>query len=146
MNFFASYIKLLPKWVLTSITFVLVAYIGALLVVAVTTERDVKFWPPEIGPGPKSKMVEEFKSLRFDMNGIIHELLDQRKKLNDRLNEARSSEAVADANHNTMESIAWSVTSGKIETEIKNLDEKLIIKIEEVRKLAQETEMRFNGL
>jgi hypothetical protein len=146
VSFFDTLVKLLPKWVLASITLVLVFYIGALGLVAVSTERDVKFWPPEIGPGPKSRLVEEFKALRVDMDAVHRELLDQRKTLNERLHDARSKQAAADSNHNTMESVSWSITARKLEDEIKNIDEKLIDKVEEVKKEAHLIENKFNGL
>lgn len=120
----------LPQWALTLIAFLAVIFIFTLGAVAIFSERDVKFWPPEIGPGPKSKLVEEFKRASADLDKNISELLNQRKKLNENLQVARSSMARADAYLSYSESRTWHDSAAKIEAEIKNIDEKLISKIE----------------
>lgn len=145
MSFLESIFSRLPQWVLALITITVLGYAGVLGGVAIFTERDVKFWPPEIGPGPKSKMVEEFKRFGADLDKNIDGLLIQRKLLSENLQVARSSMANAKARISISESMSWESSADKIQDEIKAIDNRLISKVEEAKAEVRRVEEKFNG-
>lgn len=145
MSFLESIFSRLPQWALALITITVLGYAGVLGGVAILTERDVKFWPPEVGPGPKSKMVEEFKRFGADLDKNIDELLFQRKLLSENLQVARSSMAKAKARTSISEAMSWENSAEKIQDEIKVIDSRLISKIEDAKVEVRRVEARFNG-
>lgn len=145
MSVSESIVSRLPQWVLALITITILGYAGVLGGVAIFTERDVKFWPPEIGPGPKSKMVDEFKRFGADLDKNVDELLAQRKLLSENLQVARSSMANAKARTSISESLSWESSAEKIQDEIKVIDNRLISKVEDAKVEARRVEAKFNG-
>ncbi|MCE1055907.1 hypothetical protein [Pseudomonas alloputida] len=145
MNFLDSVVSRLPQWVLALVTVTILGYAGVLGGVAIFTERDVKFWPPEIGPGPKSKVVEELRRFSADLDKDISELLDQRKRLSDNLQTARSSMAKARSFAGISEALSWEGSAEKLEAEIQAIDKILISKIQTAKDEVKRIESRFNG-
>lgn len=145
MNFFESISNRLPQWALTLIAITLLGYAGVLGGVAILSERDVKFWPPEIGPGPKSKMVEELKRFNTDIDKSIDELLNQRKKLSENLQVARSGMANARAQSRILEATTWKDNADKIQDEIKSIDDRLIPKMEDAKIEIRQVETKIKG-
>ena len=145
MSISETMVNRLPKWVLTMISITMLGYAGVLGGVAILSERDVKFWPPEIGPGPKSKMVDELKRFGSDLDKNISELLTQRKLLSDNLQIARSNMAKAMSLVNISESNIWKDNAENIQTEIKEIDRELILKIENAKIELRLLESKFNG-
>lgn len=140
-----SIVSRLPIWVLATATITVLGYAGVLGCVAILSERDVTFWPPTIGPGPKSKMVDEFKRFGSDLDKDISELLIQRKQLSENLQIARSSMAKAMSYVSVSESRIWEQNADKIQAEIKDIDKALILKIENAKSEVRRVESKFNG-
>lgn len=145
MNFPDSVVSRLPQWVLALVTITILGYAGVLGGVAIFSERDVKFWPPEIGPGPKSKIVDELRRLCTDLDKDISELLAQRKQFSENLQTARSSAARARSYVNLSEALSWEATAEKLEAEISIIDKVLTSKIETAKAEIRRVELRFNG-
>jgi len=145
VSFPDSLISRLPQWVVALIALTLVVYLGVLGGVAILTERDVKFWPPEIGPGPKSKIVEEFKRFETGLQSDISELLAQRKILNENLQIARSGTAKAKALSNISEAMSWERSEDNLKNEIKEVDSRIISKLEDAKLEVRQLVSKFNG-
>jgi len=134
----------IPAWALTTTTIITLGYAGVLGGVAILSERDVTFWPPTIGPGPKSKIVDEFRRFSTDLDKDISELLTQRKQLSDNLQIARSSMAKAKSYMNISESYIWEKNAQDIQSEIKDIDKALILKIEGAKIELRNIESKLN--
>jgi hypothetical protein len=85
--------KLFSVRSLTAIAVILIGYTGVLGYVADETDRDVQFWPPYIGPDPKSLAVNHMGELESDMAEIRTILDNELVSLNARLADARTNMA-----------------------------------------------------
>lgn len=133
----------LPKWALTAICLVIVCYIGMWGAVAIFSERDVEFFPPKIGSGPKTKLVIEFSEMRKDIKEI-NKLMDSHiDKLYDQLNEARNKESTA---KNTSDSINWQTNQYDIQRDIEKYEKEISQEIKDLTFLIKETETKLLGL
>ena len=135
----------LPIWALTLIAFVLVAYIGVLGGVAIWTERDVKFWPPEIGKGPKSMLVSELKEARMELQKIKLSTESEISVLNTRLNEARTNQSRT-RDKNIIESMEWRDQANALVQDIQRYEDKFIYRIDSFEKYIKDIESELKGL
>lgn len=133
----------MPIWALTTISFVFVSYIGVLGAVAIFSERDVEFFPPKIGSGPKTKLVNEFRDMRSDIKKIDGLMQSHISNLYKQLNEARLKKSSEDE---TLKSIDWSININHIESDIEKYEEKIYKEINDLSVLIKETETRLLGL
>lgn len=83
----------LVKWIFRSITLVLISYAGVLGYISVETDRDVQFWPPKIGPEPRSIAINTLGELQSDLTEIKTILSDELVRLNSKLADARTKMA-----------------------------------------------------
>ncbi|MEB8055831.1 hypothetical protein [Pseudomonas fulva] len=146
MKFLDSIVSRLPQWALALTVFTILGFAFVLAGVAIFSERDVKFWPPEIGPGPKSRLVDEFKRFSADLDKDVAELLAQRKKLSENLQLARSNKARAESLSSFYESLSWQDSTNKLENEIKAIDKELISNIEDAKGEVRRIESKLNGI
>jgi hypothetical protein len=84
-------IKTLSTRAFTAVTFILIGYAAVLGYVATTTERDVNFFPPHIGPLPKAAAVIQMGVLKDDLAAIRATLDNELVVLNSKLIEARTN-------------------------------------------------------
>ena len=122
-------IQKLPKWALTAISFIIIGYVGVFGYVAVKTERDVEFWPPKIGPGPKSAAVKQIDGLQPKLIEIKTVLEKELIVLNSRLAEARSNMAEGHNSFGKYNRGEWQDNVSGYERDIKEIQEKLVSKI-----------------
>ena len=145
MNMHNTVANRLPVWALTAVTLILVSYVGVLGGVAILSERDVEFWPPKIGPGPKSKLVDEFRETRVELIRVIFALESQLGLLNERLNDARKYRADTYEDEGS-ESDIWQKTVGDLKNDIEKYEEKLIKRVDMLEKYISSTEQRLSEL
>jgi len=141
----AIVVKRLPIWALTIISLVLVAYIGVLGGVAIMTERDVKLWPPEIGQGPKSKLVDEFKEARKVLQEIKLGMTSELRVLDTRLHEARTKRALT-YEDNILESMRWEDVEQSIIDDRANYEKIFFSKITELEDYIKSIEQQVKSL
>jgi hypothetical protein len=133
----------MPIWALTTIAFVFVSYIGVLGAVAIFSERDVEFFPPKIGSGPKTKLVGEFSEMRKDIK-VINKLIESHiTSLYTQLNDARAKESSATTSY---EKINWQVNQFDIQEDIIKYENKISSEINGFTILVKETEAKLMGL
>ncbi|MBO0216186.1 hypothetical protein J0676_22065 [Vibrio sp. Vb2880] len=133
----------LPIWALTAISFVFVAYIGILGGVAILTERDVEFFPPKIGSGPKTKLVNEFSELRKDVKNIDTLLEVHIKDLYVHLNAARKAKAeTKDFGRN----VDLAVYISSLQRDIEKYEVEMQKEIDSLEELVKKTENRLLGI
>ncbi|MEN5243917.1 hypothetical protein [Pseudomonas atacamensis] len=125
MGFLDVNAKRIPAKVLSAVLILLAVYVGVLGAVAVWTERDVEFWPPKIGPGPKSRMVDEFKEARLDLKQMKFGAESEIAVLSQKLNDARTKQAESYAN-NFSDSLAWEKVAKSLEGDIKRKESILL--------------------
>lgn len=77
INLISSLLKWVPSVITITIVIIPITLTIALTVTAVTTERSVSFWPPQIGDGPKTKIVKEIGELQNDVIMLKNEYLKQ---------------------------------------------------------------------
>ena len=135
----------LPIWALTLMAFILIAYIGVLGGVAIWSERDVKFWPPEIGQGPKAMLVLELREARLELQRIKLGAESEISVLNTRLNEVRTNQSRT-RNKNIIESMEWREQARAIEKDIFKYEEKFIKKIDSFEKSLKDFQHEFKRL
>lgn len=123
------------KWVLSTIALIIVGYVGVLGYVAVKTERDVVFWPPKIGPGPKTAAIKEIKDLKVQISTIMESLIVEQKTLNKRLSDARTSMATVAGGYASYSTSEWKENIRGYEKNIEEFDKKYI---QEMKKLENE--------
>lgn len=133
MDFAKQILSRLSSWAINIVVVSVICGAGALLYSAISGERNVKFWPPEIGPGPKTKLIEEYTRLNTELDKQMSTILDQRKILSENLQAARANIAVAKSKISLSEAYAWENNAGKIEKEIDNIDSQLVKKINETK-------------
>jgi hypothetical protein len=135
----------LPVWALTLIALIIVVYIGVLGGVAIWSERDVKFWPPEIGKGPKSMLISELKEARSDLQRIKLGAESEISVLNTRLNDARTNQSKT-RDGKIFESMEWEDQAKAIEKDILRYEEKIIKKIDIFNSYIRDLEGELKGL
>ncbi len=135
----------LPVWALTSVTFIIVAYIGVLGGVAIWSDRDVKFWPPEIGKGPKSLLISELKEARLELRRIKIGAESEISVSNTRLNEVRTNQSQA-SEDKIIESMEWRDQVEAIEKDLSRYETKIVDKLEDFESYIKEIEFELKEI
>jgi hypothetical protein len=135
-----SIVKALPKWVISALALSIVIYVFSLSGVAVLTERDVRFWPPEIGPGPKNHIISEVSEIKNDIKGSLAELNRTLVFLQDQLAKTRAKTAES---QETLTSIQWAENARAFERDIDNFDSRYEEKVALLLKKVSDLELKL---
>lgn len=120
----------LPKWVVGALALSTVVYVFSMSAVAVLTERDVKFWPPEIGPGPKAHVLVDVAEMKENLKGSLANLHQEQRFLYDQLAKTRAKIAETKGTSGSLASYEWSANARAFEEDIKEFEGKFVSKVE----------------
>ena len=123
----------LPPWVVSLLAISIVTYVFAMSAVAIFTERNVSFFPPEIGEGPKQEIVSELKLLRSEVLAIRLEFVSSIDKVNLNIAEARKKSGET-YSRSISEKITWENIAEEFESDRKLITEDYIKHLDNLNK------------
>jgi hypothetical protein len=125
--------KTLPKWTLIAITFILVSYACVLGYVAISTERDVQFWPPRIGDVTRPNPLINIGELRADLTEIGTIISIELASKNVKIAEARTNMA-AEGNVGGKSRYEWRQNIRDYEKDVYRIEDNIISRMRALEK------------
>lgn len=136
--------KRLPTWVLTLLSISIISYVFAMSAVAIMTERNVSFFPPEIGSGPKQEIAKELSLLREEIKLLNTEFKLQIEKINVNLAEARKEGAKTREGHSSNVYLKWDSVATNFENDRKEITDVYIAKLQKLDERILEIQKKLN--
>jgi hypothetical protein len=125
--------KTLPKWTLIAITFILVSYACVLGYVAISTDRDVQFWPPRIGDVTRPNPLTNIVDLRADLTQISTMIGIELASKNAKVAEARTNMA-AGGSAGGKSSYEWRQNIRDYEKDIYRIEDNIVSRMRALEK------------
>ena len=140
-------IRALPKSVLSLTIIAVIVYLFSFSAVAVLTERNVEFFPPKIGPGPKSALIDEAVNIKKEIAHLRATFSDELVNLNQRLADSRSKKAQAMAQFSTS-TYDWEQNERGYESQIDYFNNNYIKSLENIENKIEtlKDELRQNNM
>jgi len=135
----------LPKWVIGALAISTIVYVFSLSAVAVLTEREIKFWPPEIGPGPRQHVLSEVSEIRQDLKSSLDALDAQLAFLHEQLAKSRARAAESKGMYGSLASFEWADSARAFEKDIESFDEKYQSAVKALESKIADLEERLRG-
>jgi outer membrane murein-binding lipoprotein Lpp len=132
----------LPKWVIGALAISTIIYVFSMSAVAVLTEREIKFWPPEIGPGPRQHVLSEVSEIRADVKTALQALNAQLEFLHEHLAKSRARAAESKG---SLASFEWASSARSFEEDIESFDEKYRSAVKELESKIADLEERLHA-
>lgn len=139
-----KYMSHIPKWIFGLLAVTIVTLGIALTVIAVTTDRSVSFWPPQIGDGPKPKIAREVTELHNDVIALKEEYLKQLYFTREQLAINRERHAGAEK-EGGVGYIQYGINANDYEIEVKNMESGLAQKLQNIDDRVAELERKLDS-